>query len=310
MRVHYASGVQQAGSGHLKGCWGNGCRSVACQRVRRWPLTVKGCGASTVISCPRGASGGGVRPSGWDRGGTAGGGGEEERVGRRSGSAGAVGPERSGGNRRCPVHPAGGVPADRGSRGHYFLAVKHNQPTLLEDITAVWDGAPAWDGAPPAPPQAVQIGQHGGRVEQRRLWASDLLVGYSDWPHLAQVCKIERIVRKKNVTGREVAYAVTSLPPQEADAGRLLALWRGHWGIENRCNLRCTGRYALHLKTAPKCARANLRTRSWRPRAMTIGHQCAAISSPTTSLLLPARIAPLSRAPIMSDSLERSSPPG
>ena len=104
--------------------------------------------------------------------------------------------------------------ADGGSRGHYFLAVKHNQPTLLEDITAVWDGAPAWDGAPPAPPQAVQIGQHGGRVEQRRLWASDLLVGYSDWPHLAQVCKIERIVRKKNVTGREVAYAVTSLPPQ------------------------------------------------------------------------------------------------
>ena len=126
------------------------------------------------------------------------------------------------------------MPADRGSRGHYFLAVKHNQPTLLEDITAVWDGAPAWNGAPPAPPQAVQIGQHGGRVEQRRLWASDLLVGYSDWPHLAQVCKIERIVRKKNVTGREVAYAVTSLPPQEADAGRLLALWRGHWGIENR----------------------------------------------------------------------------
>ena len=116
-------------------------------------------------------------------------------------------------------------------RGHYFLAVKHNQPTLLEDITAVWDGA---NGAPPAPPQAVQIGQHGGRVEQRRLWASDLLVGYSDWPHLAQVCKIERIVRKKNVTGRAVAYAVTSLPPQEADAGRLLALWRGHWGIENR----------------------------------------------------------------------------
>ena len=156
------------------------------------------------------------------------------------------------------------MPADRGSRGHYFLAVKHNQPTLLEDITAVWDGAPAWDGAPPAPPQAVQIGQHGGRVEQRRLWASDLLVGYSDWPHLAQVCKIERIVRKKNVTGRAVAYAVTSLPPQEADADRLLALWRGHWGIENRVHWV---RDAL-MKTAPKCARA--------PHRSGCGHQCAA----------------------------------
>ncbi|MCD4687575.1 MAG: hypothetical protein K8S97_16730, partial [Anaerolineae bacterium] len=29
-------------------------------------------------------------------------------------------------------------------------------------------------------------------------------------------------------------YAVTSLTPQQADASRLLALWRGHWSIENR----------------------------------------------------------------------------
>ena len=82
--------------------------------------------------------------------------------------------------------------------------------------------------------QAVRIDQHGGRVEQRGLWASDLLVDYSDWPHLAQVCRLERIVRSKNATRRELAYAVTSLSPQEADPERLLALWRGHWGIENR----------------------------------------------------------------------------
>ena len=37
--------------------------------------------------------------------------------------------------------------------------------------------------------------------------------------------------------GRETverAYAITSLPPQQADAARLLEIWRGHWGIENR----------------------------------------------------------------------------
>ena len=74
--------------------------------------------------------------------------------------------------------------AGGGSRGHYFFAVKGNQPTLQQDIMAIWDGEP------PEPAQAVRIDQHGGRVEQRRLWVSDLLVGYSDWPHLAQVCKI------------------------------------------------------------------------------------------------------------------------
>ena len=32
----------------------------------------------------------------------------------------------------------------------------------------------------------------------------------------------------------ERAYAITSLPPERADAARLLDIWRGHWGIENR----------------------------------------------------------------------------
>ena len=32
----------------------------------------------------------------------------------------------------------------------------------------------------------------------------------------------------------ERAYAITSLPPERADAARLLEIWRGHWGIENR----------------------------------------------------------------------------
>ena len=32
----------------------------------------------------------------------------------------------------------------------------------------------------------------------------------------------------------ERAYAITSLPVERADAARLLSIWRGHWGIENR----------------------------------------------------------------------------
>ena len=68
----------------------------------------------------------------------------------------------------------------------------------------------------------------------RHLWASAELAGYSDWPHLARVCRTERDVHHKGRIRREVAYAVTSLPPQEANQARLLELWRGHWGIENR----------------------------------------------------------------------------
>ena len=56
------------------------------------------------------------------------------------------------------------------------------------------------------------------------------------WPRLAQVCRVER--RRVHVrTGeveREVGFAVTSLPPERADAAALLGLLRGHWGIENR----------------------------------------------------------------------------
>ena len=63
---------------------------------------------------------------------------------------------------------------------------------------------------------------------------SDLLAGCSDWPHLAQVCRVERIVHRKGETRREVAYAVTSLDAGEADPDRLLELCRGHWGFANR----------------------------------------------------------------------------
>lgn len=91
-----------------------------------------------------------------------------------------------------------------------------------------------WEDEPDAPPQATQTNKHGGRVEQRQLWTSDMLMGYSDWPHLAQVCRIVRNVTRKGETRSEVGYAVTSLPSSEATPAQLLDLWRGHWGIENR----------------------------------------------------------------------------
>lgn len=63
-----------------------------------------------------------------------------------------------------------------------------------------------------------------------------MLNDYVKFPHVGQVCRIERVVW--NLDGellrQEVAYAVTSLAPETADAERLLNINRGHWSIENR----------------------------------------------------------------------------
>ena len=71
-------------------------------------------------------------------------------------------------------------------------------------------------------------------MEVREIWTSDALVGYSDWPHISQVCRIERSVLSKKKKRRDVSYAVTSISSGKADATRLLKLSRGHWCIENR----------------------------------------------------------------------------
>jgi predicted transposase YbfD/YdcC len=53
---------------------------------------------------------------------------------------------------------------------------------------------------------------------------------------LAQVFRLERSVRMKKTSQErhEVVYGMTSLPPERADAARLLRLTRNHWCIENK----------------------------------------------------------------------------
>lgn len=59
------------------------------------------------------------------------------------------------------------------------------------------------------------------------------------WPHVAQVCRIERErrhVRRGQVIGREVevTYAITSRSADQLGATPLLRTQRAHWRIENR----------------------------------------------------------------------------
>lgn len=117
-------------------------------------------------------------------------------------------------------------------RGAYFWAVKDNQSDLLDDVRTLFQDPPPGETFA----TAGAFGQHGDRQERRTLLASAALseAGYLRWPHASQVCAIERRITRKGKTTVEWGYAVTSLTPDQADARRLLEVWRGHWGIENK----------------------------------------------------------------------------
>ena len=75
-----------------------------------------------------------------------------------------------------------------------------------------------------------------GRLERRAIRVSADLAGYSLLPGLAQVAEVRTQVTslRTGETSARLRYLVTSLTPDRASPQRLLALSRGHWGIENR----------------------------------------------------------------------------
>ena len=112
------------------------------------------------------------------------------------------------------------------------MLVKGHQPQLQHDMQRVCqEGHTSAETVSTA--EMVDSGH--GRIEQRRLTASSALVGYSDWPGLAQVFAIERSVTMKQhgEQRHKVVYGVTSLSLDQADPERLLGLVRQHWPIEH-----------------------------------------------------------------------------
>ena len=79
-----------------------------------------------------------------------------------------------------------------------------------------------------------------GRIAKRTLLVSQTLNDYLDWPHIAQVYRLEREVWHNHPKGktREIVYGLTSLPPQRTPPRRLLKHIRGYWGIENGLHYR------------------------------------------------------------------------
>jgi predicted transposase YbfD/YdcC len=85
----------------------------------------------------------------------------------------------------------------------------------------------------------VQVSKGHGRLEIRTIFVSTLLNDYLDWPHLAQVFRLERIRwYSPRARTRQVVYGLTSRPPERSSPQHLLNLTRGYWGIENGLHYR------------------------------------------------------------------------
>jgi hypothetical protein len=120
------------------------------------------------------------------------------------------------------------LPEDQGKGGHWLFRLKGNQPELQAGVALLFEN-------PVSPPTVVrQRNRHGDRLEVRELALSTELNEWTDWPELAQVGRLTYLRRRKGETSVETSYIITSLSPQQATPAQLLALVRGHWGIENR----------------------------------------------------------------------------
>ena len=127
-------------------------------------------------------------------------------------------------------------------RGHYVIAVKENQPTLLHDIEKLFAEAQdprrrTVDEIPrPKLTSTRDVDGGHGRIEERNVFVcSDLswLTTDEDWKGLSAVGMVEA-KRTNEVTGKEQSekrYYIISDPKMTAQ--RLLELTRRHWSVEN-----------------------------------------------------------------------------
>jgi predicted transposase YbfD/YdcC len=127
--------------------------------------------------------------------------------------------------------------------GEYVWTVKANQSALQDDIATLFapEHVTAGFSAPKKDFREAKTVEKGhGRLEVRTLLASAELKTYLGWPYAEQVFRLERTFTRwsDGKVMHDVSFGITSLQPSEANAGRLLALVRGHWQIENKLHYR------------------------------------------------------------------------
>ena len=76
-------------------------------------------------------------------------------------------------------------------KAHYYLSVKANQPTLLDDVKVYFSN----DNSQADYEDKVSV-EHGW-IEMRRIWVTSKLNEYVKFPHVAQAYRIEREITDK-----------------------------------------------------------------------------------------------------------------
>ena len=128
--------------------------------------------------------------------------------------------------------------------GDFIWTVKDNQPRTRWAIEKIFTPQMCYmrDGATlSAEFQVAAVVNKGhGRLEKRILFETSLLNEYLDWPHVAQVFRLERMVwfDHGQRSSRQITYGLTSLSPEKASPKKLLTLVRQYWGIENGLHYR------------------------------------------------------------------------
>jgi predicted transposase YbfD/YdcC len=122
--------------------------------------------------------------------------------------------------------------ADQG--GDYLLQLKGNQGGLHDETALLFDQCLRDDCLGiPYTTAATTNGGH-GRVEQRRIWVTSEAGWFAErgkWKNLRSLARVEARRTVNGKTSVEYRYYISSLTAE--DPARMLALIRGHWGIEN-----------------------------------------------------------------------------
>jgi len=113
-------------------------------------------------------------------------------------------------------------------KAHYHFTVKANQKILLEDVKHYFKYRKE-------PSYIEKSKLSHGRIETRKIWITDSLNEYVNFPHVGQAFAIERNVinKKTSKISQETIYGVTSKSIKQSSAKEVLEANRGHWCIES-----------------------------------------------------------------------------
>ena len=114
----------------------------------------------------------------------------------------------------------------------YVIGLKGNQPTMLEEMSLMFDDA--LKANPGAFRRVATVEKQSGRVEERTCCQTSDIDWFADkgeWAGLRSVCRVDSKRTVRGVESRETRHCISSLEVAPVRTNRAI---RAHWGIENK----------------------------------------------------------------------------